>query len=148
MSRIKPFFLLTIFVVAMCAFGCGNEKFVEIQDLENHYGREYVEGYKTSIWYGWQLIDDTYVMLDYLYNDETVKEELGDTFEITMEDVVCPFYESGPRHFLKGYEGEADYVIRIDDRYFEIKVSKNYGEKWKVDECFEVEEEEWLPSAD
>ena len=55
------------------------------------------------------------------------------------------FYESGPRDFFKGYEGDADYVIRIENTNYRIKIRKDYKEKWEVIECSLAERQDWPP---
>ena len=104
----------------------------------NTYSREYVNGYSEDNASFYTGRDNAiYVALEYLYNDEKVKNICGDKFEIHLEDVVTVKDNAETKNYFFDYyfRGEAEYIISIDEVSYRIILEKDWKGKWKVIEC-------------
>jgi len=85
----------------------------------------------SSFNFGSGRTDDIYEALNYIYNNEELKEKYGDSFEIESDNVIGSS-EGKTFMFLWLSKGEAEYDVTINDDIWTIKVSKSYFGKWKV----------------
>ncbi len=127
--------ILMIFIL-MC--GCASVE-VERHDSVEMYSRKDVEYTSSSETFGKGMGDDIYVALQYIYNNEELKEKFGASFEIIPENVIC-YSSEGSTRFFYMYKGNADYGFRFEQEIYRVKLSKSYKGKWNVDSGkFEVE---------
>lgn len=126
--------LYAVIVLSVLLAGC-----VEIEEITdgdtNLYSREYTEIMTSSDSFGEFKSDDIYVALDYIYNNESIKSLHGDNFDIVHEDIICYKSETQTKFFRSRIKGEADYLIKIDNTSYRIKLTKDYNQKWKVVSC-------------
>lgn len=130
---VKKILYVVISLIFLLA-GC-----VEIEEVAdgdtNLYSREYTEIMTSSDSFGKFKSDDIYVALDYIYNNESIKSLHGDDFDIVHENVVCYKSQTQTQFFLSRIKGEADYLIKIENTSYRIKLTKEYNQKWKIVSC-------------
>lgn len=128
-----PLYLMLIAVFAVMFSSCSASVTVN-RDMDELYSRTGVADFVSSSDFGNRKNDDVYTAIDYLYNDETLREHFGGDFEIDPQDV------SGGAEFewiFSFFKGDAQYVVTIEDTAFIVKLKKDYFGKWTVIGCYE-----------
>ena len=98
------------------------------------YSRADVLTTANAVNFGYGRSDDVYIALEYIYNNDNIRKEHGECFEITAENIVC-HTSTGTSFFFSGaYEGNAEYTIYINNYPYRITLSKPRSGKWTVEE--------------
>ncbi len=131
MRFFKKGILLFLLIISVFIVGCVSVR-VDDADVSEMYSREDVDYMSESSSFGKGRTDDVYVALKYIYANEEIREKHGDSFEITVNDVVCHNSETENFFILSLYKGHAEYSITVEDSTYRFKLSKSYFGRWTV----------------
>jgi len=130
-------YLLLLTILVICISGC-NATNLKIEDvnIKEEYGRKNVAEMVDTPGFGDGRTDAMYVALDYIYNSEEIKNVCGDTFEVSLSNIITHNDEAEYLYSYRYFIGVADYTVEIDEYNYRIKLSKERFSGWHVDECF------------
>ena len=131
-------FALLLVLLFFGSCGCVSVEINNVEENVNHYSREYINEYSKSADFYTSRDNSLDVALEYLYNDEEVKDVCGDKFEVDLEDVVIVKDDTEiKKHFFHySFSGEAEYIISIDKVSYRMILEKEWEGKWEVIDCF------------
>jgi len=115
---------------------------MEVTKNENIRSREYTKKICSSVNFGRGSMDDEYVALAYVYNNEELREKYGESFEVIDFGGSAEF----GTQFFGIYKATAIYVMMIDDDDWIVELSKGYFGKWKVTDCF-LKPDDYIPQS-
>lgn len=130
MQKLK-IILFSILICALFLSACS----IKVDDdasSEHLMSREYVAEWCKTSNFGWSSDSIPYIALNYLYNDEELKEKYGETF---VADDIGGTADWDFRLFDL-YSGKATYVVTIKDDRWIVELSKEFSNKWEITNCY------------
>ncbi len=135
MKRVDPMKYMGLLLMILCAafLNACSVKDIDMENNEDRYSRDFTESICTSGNFGGGNTDDIYVVLNYIYKSDELREKYGDAFEV--EDVGGSA-ESQVFLFRWFFKGMGKYFVTIDGDDWTVEVYKSYFGKWTVTKCY------------
>ena len=131
-------------VIALSLCSCQSEyDDPKYSDPDYFYTREYIESVKDGSRFATSRSGgDLEAILAFIYSDDSIRENHGSTFNLTINDLIG---SSEGRTILGFWEAKGDYHFCLDDQWYFISAVKGFFDsKWHVDVFEETEKPGWL----